>query len=162
LRGPGLDDQGPAPRAATLAAGRSGFDHALVLLAPGGLLKLANRRSAPLTLFAAGAGGEGFDVTVPAGGTAEARLAAPGRYEVHCEEDPALEAEVLVAETTWAQSGRAGDALCFDRLPPGRYEVIATAPRLPQWTGHVEAAAGARATVHAELSVNRLPPAARP
>jgi len=112
LRGPGLDEPGPALRAATLAAGHAGFDHTLVLLAPGGVLRLANRRSAPLTLFAAGAGGEGFDVTVPAGATAEATLAAPGRYEVHCgwaaeHRDPALRVHQVI---------HAGDAVTGQTL----------------------------------------------
>lgn len=151
---------GPAPAAASLAALEDGFDRLLVLAAPKGAtaISLVNRRRAPVTLFAVGPTGDGFDERIEPGATAVVTLAEPGRYEVAAQEDDRLRAEIVVAPTSWAAPARSGDPVAFAPLPPGEYRLTVAAARLPSHEGRVTVRAGERVTVRAALGVDRLPP----
>lgn len=158
LEGAGLAGGGPAPREARLVARTEGFDRDLVLLAPGGAtdLRIENRRRDPVSLYAAG-DRDGFDVAVPAGGEAAVTLRVPGVYAIGCLEDETLEATAVVAPSAYAQLASSGGWALFRDLPPGIYRVTVRAPRLPAWTGTVEAPPGGRAELAARVSVESLP-----
>lgn len=156
VAGKGLGPDGPAPRTQSLRAGRR-FDRDLVLLAPGGrtTLTLTNDRPTPVTLFCRG-DRDGFDVSVPAGERRSVTLREPGLYDLLCDEDEALRAQILVAPTSWAAQTPSGGWAVFDGLPPGTYAVTVTAPRLPGWSGTVSVAAGAREVREATVGVGNL------
>lgn len=157
LTGPGLPKEGPAPTEAALAIGERGFDRDLVLLAPGGRTRLtiSNRRSGPLSLFCM-AGKDGFDLTLPPGGSAAVTLREPGLYELLCAEDDALRGTILVAPTPWCAQGDAGGRVVFRGLPPGRYETEVVSARLPRLRRTLDAKAGAWTELDAVLTVNDL------
>ena len=120
-------------------------------------LTIANESDRALTLYTGGDQADGFELTLAPGGTATATLSSPGRYQLLCEEDAGLIAGLVVAESTYARTGEAGDDILFDDLPPGDYWVTVLAPRLPPFRELVSARPGERATVAAMLSVNLLP-----
>lgn len=158
LIGPGLDDGGPAPRAVTLELEDGGCDHRLVLMAPGKRtqLTIVNRRSGKVTLFCGGSGSDGFDAALAPGASTVVTLSDPGTYEMTADEDECLKATILVAPSTWAALGESGEEVFFDNVPPGDYEVRVVAPRLPVSVRKVSAAAGSRAELEAEVSVNEM------
>ncbi|NUN48160.1 MAG: hypothetical protein HUU15_04935 [Candidatus Brocadiae bacterium] len=157
LEGDGLGDAGPAPRSLRLEISEDGADHRQLLLAPSGLtsLTIANRASGPRSVFAMG-NQDGFDVTLAPGEESRVTLKVPGTYELACDEDAGLAVTIIVAPTTWAQIGEAGDDVAFDRVPPGPVEIVVVAPRLPRWSRRVTAAAGRRESVTAEVGVNSM------
>lgn len=158
LAGPGLPDGGPAPKAARLRIGPDGADHRLLLLGPRNstVLTLENATGAALTLGCWGAGSDGFVATVPAGREAQATLSAPGSYELTCDERDDVRVTVIVAPTSWAALGRSNDSVVFDGLPPGDYELVVQAPRLPEVRRKVSAPAGKRTSVTVRPSVNEM------
>lgn len=158
LRGAALGEGGPAPRTAALTIGDDGPDHRLVLMGPKKHTQLAlrNRTGGALTLGCMGRTGDGFLSTVPPGGESVVTLSDPGVYELNCDEDECLLVTIIVAPTTWAALGTSGHEVFFDGLAPGELEVVVQAPRLPDVVRKVTAAAGARATLDAEVSVNRM------
>ncbi len=158
LRGAQLRDGGPAPKTAELVVGNDGPNHRLVLMGPKKHTQLAlrNRTAGPLTLGCMGKTGDGFLASVPAGGESVVTLSDPGTYELNCDEDECLAVTIVVAPTTWAALGTSGREVFFDGLPAGELEVVVQAPRLPDVVRKVAAVAGARATLEAEVSVNRM------
>ena len=156
LTGEGLAAGGPAPAAQSLRAGVR-FARDLALLGPGGrtTLSIANDRATAITLFCR-SDRDGFEVAIPARGTREVTLREPGLYDLLCDEDEQLRAQVLVATTSWAMMAPSGGWAVFDRLPPGAYTGSVIAPRLPAWRGVVSVAAGAREIREVTVSVGNL------
>ncbi|MCE9582328.1 MAG: hypothetical protein K8T20_07530 [Planctomycetes bacterium] len=158
LRGGGLGEGGPVPATARLRVGDDGADHRLVLLGPKKRtqLTLENGTKKTLTLGCQGPKNDGFLATVPPGKEAVVTLSEPGVYEMTCDEDECLLVTLVVAPTSWAALGRSGSDVFFDNLPPGEFEVVVQAPRLPDVIRKVSARAGARSKVEAKVSVTCL------
>ncbi|KAF0243412.1 MAG: hypothetical protein FD180_3396 [Planctomycetota bacterium] len=158
LKGSSLGDGGPAPTSARLTISNDGPDHRLVLLGPKKhtQLTLRNSMKVTLTLGCMGPSGDGFLTSVPPGQEGVVTLSDPGIYELNCDEDECLHVTLVVAPTTWAALGKSGDEVFFDGVVPGEIDVVIQAPRLPDVSRRVSATAGIRATVDAEVSVNRM------
>jgi hypothetical protein len=140
---------------AALYADDFGFSRYQVLLhnrADG--LRVTNTRDTPITVYGFNEADDFFEVTVAAGETGTARIPAPGIYSVYCDEDEDAYAKLYVHSGGWI--GPSKYAAFFTDVPPGDYEVHVYGPRLPVWEGRVTARQGQRATLTAELSVNRL------
>jgi hypothetical protein len=163
LAGASLDDGGPVPRETSLKIeGRSGglaFDHRQILLGPRGLTRLwiENATDRPLSLYTTADHDEGFDLEIAPEARAEVTLTTPGHYQLRCAEAESLEAEVVVSETTYARTGRSGESIFFDHIPPGDCVLTVLAPRLPPLQQSVAVRAGERVTISAQISVNTLP-----
>ena len=158
LKGAGLGEGGPAPKAAMLTISNDGPDHRLVLLGPKKMTQLTirNRMNVTLTLGCMGQGGDGFLTSVSPGKEGVVTLSDPGCYELNCDEDECLLVTLIVAPTSWAALGKSGEDVFFDGVTPGELEVVIQAPRLPDVLRKVSLAAGGRATVNAEVSVNKM------
>jgi hypothetical protein len=158
LKGAGLGEGGPAPRTAKLTISNDGPDHRLVLLGPKKhtQLTLRNEMNITLTLGCMGQSGDGFLTSVAPGKEGAVTLSDPGIYELNCDEDECLLVTLIVAPSTWAALGKSGEEVFFDGVAPGNLEVLIQAPRLPDVLQKVTATAGARATIEADISVNRL------
>lgn len=158
LKGAGLGEGGPAPRSAMLTIDVDGADHRLMLLGPKKhtQLTIRNARRGALTVGCMGPSGDGFVTTIAPGKESAVTLSDPGTYELSCDEDECVLVTLVVAPTTWAALGTAGEEVFFDGVAPGEIEVVIQAPRLPDVVRRVTAVAGARATVDAEVTVNRM------
>lgn len=121
-----------------------------------------NNRSTSLTLFGSTPSNETngtFEIRVPANGVATCALVSAGLYDVYCDEDENLYCQILATSSTYAQLCESGGEAFFEGLAPGAYEVEVYAPRLPVWRMKVNAVAGKRETLYAEVTVNKLPKA---
>lgn len=121
-----------------------------------------NGRDQALTLYGAAQGNDAamFEVTVPANGKASCTLTKAGLYDVYCDEDEKLFCQIVATDSsTLASLCESGGEVFFNDLPTGSYDVEVYAPRLPVWRMKVNATAGKRETLYAEVTVNKLPKA---
>ncbi|MCC6466543.1 MAG: hypothetical protein IT463_14475 [Planctomycetes bacterium] len=152
-----------APAVAELELDRDGFARAqyLASAAGGGPARLVIHNDTGAEAHVVGFSDEqGFEVSIAPGARAEVNVAAPGAYELTCDE---VENAATIVHVTTCRSwqGESEDEAFFDDLEPGLCHVTVLAPRLPVVHRTVELAAGRRQTVVAPLTVNTLPRAGK-
>jgi hypothetical protein len=144
----------------------SGFSRMQYLGERTGHLRVHNRRTEDVTIFGHGAGDEFFEKLIPAGDSAVIDLpvvqAIPldfgGTFELYCEEDENAGARLfVVGRDAQGWIGNSDEEAFFVHfITEWPVSVQVFAPRLPVWHGTAELERGARTTIQAHLSVNRL------
>jgi hypothetical protein len=163
-----LCNSGSGPARQTLPIGPFGPERRQLAMSLSGsqpaVLQLNNRREGTQTIWAVPRDEWGsithpapvLDVSVAAKASAELKFSQPGVYDLYCDEDEYFECTVyVVVGGSW--TGPSNEAVVFNNLNPGNYELIVIPPRLPVQQHKATVAVGQRSEVKARLTVNALP-----